>query len=129
MFDVHWRSTTLVSIWTALPEFFGGHFGSVTKPLDSCLRISSLTGANPIRNRPRPPGAMGFFEAIIGTVLNVVFSLIVRVASGERRPKVSPRVTTSQSSREHEAIVSTPPYREPQTRPPVIRDYNSLTPR
>jgi hypothetical protein len=72
---------------------------------------------------------MGFFEAIIGTVLNVVFSLIVRIASGERRPKVSPRVTTPQSSREHEAIVSTPPHREPQTHPPVVRDYNSLTPR
>jgi hypothetical protein len=72
---------------------------------------------------------MGFFEAIIGTVLNVAFSLIVRVSSGERRPKTSPRVTTPQSTREHEAIVSTPPHREPQTRSPVVRDYNSLTPR
>ncbi len=75
---------------------------------------------------------MVFFEAIIGTTFNVVLSLLVRVASGERRPKrskVSSPVTTHQSRREHEAIVSVPPHREPQTRPAVIRDYTSLTPR
>jgi len=75
---------------------------------------------------------MGFFEAIIGTTFNVVLSLIVRVASGERRrkrPKISPPIKTPQSRREHEAIVSVPPHREPQTRPPVIRDYTSLTSR